>query len=81
MNIMQVIEVIELLDLEYRKETETDVSYIEIFLGCNSYDEEITKDIYFNSKNGIIIPKYKEKLEIKKQIKELQEKLKKLEEK
>lgn len=82
MNIKNVTEVVELLELPYRtEELETDVSYIEIVLDYNAnYDEEITKTFYFNPKTGFIIPKYEEKLKIKKQIKELQEKLKKLEE-
>lgn len=81
MNILQVIKVVELLELEYRtEELETNVSYLEVVLGYDNYDEEITKTIYFSSKTGLIIPKYEEKLKIKKQIKELQEELKKLEE-
>ena len=81
MNILQVVKVVELLELEYRtEELETNVSYLEVVLGYDNYDEEITKTIYFNPKTGLIIPKYEEKLKIKKQIKELQEELKKLEE-
>lgn len=81
MNILQVVKVVELLELEYRtEELETNVSYLEVVLDYDSYDEEITKIIYFNPKTGLIIPKYEEKLKIKKQIKELQEELKKLEE-
>lgn len=81
MNILQVIEVVELLELEYRAdELKTNVSYLEVVLGYDNYDTEITKTIYFNPKTDLIIPKYEEKLKIKKQIKELQEELKKLEE-
>lgn len=81
MNILQVIKVVELLELEYRTgELQTNVSYLEVILGYDNYDEEITKTIYFNPKTDLIIPKYEEKLKIKKQIKELQEELKKLEE-
>lgn len=81
MNISQVIKVIELLELEYRIEELTNVSYLEVILGYGNYDEEITKTIYFNPKTGLIIPKYEEKIKIKTQIKALQEELKKLEEK
>lgn len=83
MNILQVIKVVELLELEYRTdELKTNVSYLEVVLGYDNYDKEIeiTKTIYFNPKTDLIIPKYEEKLKIKKQIKELQEELKKLEE-
>ena len=81
MNILQVVKVVELLELEYRtEELETNISYLEVVLGYDNYDEEITKTIYFNPKTNLIIPKYEEKLKIKKQIKELQKELKKLEE-
>lgn len=81
MNISQVIKVVELLELEYRiEELETNVSYLEVVLSCDDWGDDITKTIYFNPKTNFIIPKYEEKMKIKKQIKELQEELKKLEE-
>ena len=80
MNIKNINEVLDLLGLKYRtEEWETNLAYISVVTGYNSYDEEIIKTIYFNPKTGLVIPKYEEKLKIKEQIKELQEKLKKLE--
>lgn len=82
MNILQIIKVIDLLELPYRiEELKINLAYIEVVLDYNAYqDKEITKTFYFNPKTGLVIPKYGEKLKIKKQIKKLQEELKKLEE-
>lgn len=85
MNISQVIKVIELLRLEYRiEELKTNVAYLEVVLSTEEGDYggvEDTVTVYFNPKTNLVIPKYSEKLKIKKQIKELQKELKKLEEK
>lgn len=82
MNISQIIEVIELLELEWRiEDLETNISYLKVILGYGDFDEEIAQTIYFNPKTGLVIPKYEEKMRIKEQIKKLKEELEALEEK
>lgn len=81
MNISQVIEVIELLELEYKiDEFEKNLSRLKVILDYDNSGDEIAKAIYFNPKTNIIIPKYEEKSRIKEKIKALQNELKNLEE-
>jgi 5S rRNA maturation endonuclease (ribonuclease M5) len=82
MNISQVIEVIELLELEYKiDEFEKNLSRLKVILDYDNSGDEIAKAIYFNPKTGLVIPKYEEKMRIKEQIKKLKEELEVLEEK
>lgn len=79
MKIEDIIDVLDLLELDYDiTEETTNTDYLTVFINTGDY-QEILKKIYFNINNGYIISNYEKKKEIKKQIKKLQKELKNLE--
>lgn len=79
MKIEDIIDVLDLLELDYDiTEETTNIDYLTVFINTGDY-QEILKKFYFNIKNGYIISNYEKKKEIKKQIKKLQKELENLE--
>ena len=79
MKIEDIIDVLDLLELNYDiTEETTNIDYLTVFINTGDY-QEILKKIYFNIKNGYIISNYEKKKEIKEQIKKLQKELENLE--
>lgn len=73
MDILKVINTLDLLELEYTiEQVANNLKCLTVHINMNN------KKIYYNSKTYDIIENFEQKAELKKQIKELQKKLRNL---
>lgn len=81
MNFENIIQVLKLLGFEFSLLEENEkVGRIVVDISFDDYYDEWTqKIIYYNKETDYIIPNYEEKLKVKKEIKELKQRLAKLE--